>query len=76
MTDLANALAAFFEGFPAWLNALLALVTAASALTALTPTAADDRLLGRVRRVLEWLALNIGHARPAAPKASGRPAGR
>lgn len=75
MTDLANAVAAFFEAFPAWLNALLALVTAASAATALTPTSADDRLLGRVRRVLEWLALNVGHAKPAAPKAPERPAG-
>lgn len=73
MTGLANAVTGFFEGFPAWLNALLALVTAASAATALTPTAADDRLLGRVRRVLEWLALNVGHARPAAPKAPERP---
>ena len=42
MTGLANAVTAFFDGFPAWLNALLALVTAASAATALTPTAADD----------------------------------
>jgi len=25
--------------------------------------------------VLEWLALNVGHAKPAAPKAPERPAG-
>ena len=50
---------------PDWIAAALAVVTAASAITALTPSPADDVWLGRLRRVLEALALNVGHARPS-----------
>ncbi len=63
MDDIATALAEFFGAFPAWVNAALTVIAAASALTALTPSAKDDRFLARVQRVLELLALNIGHAR-------------
>lgn len=58
----------FFDAFPAWVNAVLSVVVAASALTALTPSAADDRWLGCIRRVLEVLALNVGHAKSGASK--------
>ena len=53
----------FFDAFPAWVNAALSVVVVASAVTALTPSVADDRVLGRLRRVLELLALNVGHAK-------------
>ncbi|BCW89931.1 hypothetical protein sos41_30990 [Alphaproteobacteria bacterium SO-S41] len=53
----------FFDAFPAWVNAVLSVVVAASAVTALTPSGKDDRVIGRIRRVLEVLALNVGHAR-------------
>ena len=49
---------------PDWISAALAVVVAASAITALTPSPADDAWLGRLRRILEALALNVGHARP------------
>lgn len=39
------------------------LVTAASALAALTPTPKDDNWVAACRRVVDILALNIGHAR-------------
>lgn len=45
-------------------NAALAVVGAASALVALTPAPRVSGWLGRLRAVLETLALNIGHARP------------
>ena len=43
--------------------AITATVTAASAIAALTPTPADDTLVGKAYRVLEWLALNFGRAK-------------
>lgn len=51
-----------------WLDAALAVVAAASAVTALTPSPKDDSWLARLRAVLETLALNIGHAKPAEPE--------
>jgi hypothetical protein len=62
MDTIAATLGDFFESFPAWLNAVLTVIVAASAVTALTPSTDDDRVLARVRRLLEMLALNIGHA--------------
>jgi hypothetical protein len=55
---------------PDWIAAALAVVTAASAITALTPSPVDNAWLGRVRRILEALALNVGHARPGQTKAA------
>ena len=46
-----------------YLNALTALVTACSAITALTPTPKDDKLIGRVYKLLEICALVIGRAK-------------
>ena len=37
----------------------------ASAITALTPTPKDDDFLRKVRKVLNQIALNVGHARNA-----------
>jgi hypothetical protein len=40
-----------------------AVVTAASAITALTPTKDDDAVLSIVKKALDFLALNVGHAK-------------
>ncbi len=53
----------FFNELPEWLNAITAFVAGASAITALTPSSGDDKALGKVKRVLDWIALNIGHAK-------------
>lgn len=50
---------------PAWVTAVTGLVTAASAVTALTPTKTDDRIVGGALRVLNVLALNFGRNRNA-----------
>lgn len=47
---------------PAWLHALTLIVTAAAAITALTPTQADDAIVAKVLKVLDWLSLNFGNA--------------
>ncbi|MCB9996601.1 MAG: hypothetical protein H6869_09215 [Rhodospirillales bacterium] len=46
-----------------WLFAMTSVVTAASAITALTPTKKDDRIRGYILAVLNFLALNIGNAK-------------
>ena len=45
------------------ITTLTAVVAAASALCALTPTPKDDTIVRKVYRVVEWLALNVGKAK-------------
>lgn len=46
-----------------YLEIALAVHAAASIICALTPTRKDDDILGRIYKVLEFLALNIGRAK-------------
>ncbi|MGB0853845.1 MAG: hypothetical protein ACPGVA_04700 [Pikeienuella sp.] len=48
-----------------------AIIAAASAIAALTPTPADDHFLGRAYKILEVLALNFGHAKDKASRSKG-----
>jgi hypothetical protein len=43
--------------------ALTAVVAAASAIAAITPTPKDDGLVAKAYKVVDWLALNIGKAK-------------
>tara|TARA_B100001059_G_C17688395_1_gene503594 strand:+ start:686 stop:874 length:189 start_codon:yes stop_codon:yes gene_type:complete len=45
------------------LAALTAIVAAASAVAALTPTPTDDSLVAKAYKIVDWLALNIGKAK-------------
>ena len=56
---------ALFDALPAWLNAITALVTAATAITALTPTKVDDKYVAIALRVLNVVAGNVGKNRNA-----------
>jgi len=51
------------EKFRDYLEVALAIHGAASVICALTPTIKDDQFLGKVYKVLEFLALNIGRAK-------------
>lgn len=53
------------DALPVWLHALTALMTAATLVTALTPTRHDDAAVDAVLRVLNVLAGNIGRNRNA-----------
>lgn len=68
MDNLFGAVTRFFNELPDWLNAITAFVAGASAITALTPAAGDDRVVGKVKRVLDWIALNVGHAKPGVKR--------
>ncbi len=72
MESILEGLAGFFDSFPAWLNALLSLMAAASAIAALTPTPRDDTIVGRIYKIIEWLAMNVGHAKEVPPNRVGK----
>jgi len=46
-----------------WFEAVLAIVGAASAVAAATPTKKDDNIIGTISRVIDVIALNVGHAK-------------
>lgn len=63
-----------------WLTTVLtvapAVIAAASAIAALTPTPADDVWVAKLYKVVDWLALNVGKAKeigtvPAATQKTG-----
>lgn len=51
---------------------IFAVIAAASALTAVTPTPSDDRFVGKIYKLVEALALNIGYAKDKPAKKGGR----
>lgn len=52
--------AGLLDSFPAWLVAVTSVVTAATAITSLTPTKTDDKIINAALRVLNILAGNFG----------------
>ena len=55
----------FFTNFPSWLVAATTIVTTLSAVTALTPTRSDDKVINSILTVLNILSLNVGANRNA-----------
>ncbi|MBI1261411.1 MAG: hypothetical protein GC184_06775 [Rhizobiales bacterium] len=53
----------FPDSWLAWIQAALSLVGAASAVAAATPTPKDDKIIGKIYRVVNVLALNVGFAK-------------
>ena len=51
------------EKLQEYIEVVLAVHFAASAICALTPTKKDDEILGKIYKVLEFVALNIGKAK-------------
>ena len=56
---------AILEAAPVWLTAITGVVTACTAITALTPSRSDDEILDKVLQVLNILAGNVGKNRNA-----------
>lgn len=48
------------DQIPAWLTAITVVVTAATAITALTPNKHDDKIISKILTVLNMLAGNVG----------------
>ena len=51
------------------LVAITSVVTAASAICALTPNKKDDTLVAKIRSVLDVMALNVGQAKTSSAPA-------
>ena len=46
-----------------YINIGTAIVTLASLVTALTPTPKDDQIIGKLYKIIEWCAFNVGKAK-------------
>jgi hypothetical protein len=53
----------FNENKDGIIGVLTAIVAAASAICALTPTPKDDSIVRKAYVIVEWLALNVGKAK-------------
>ncbi len=53
-------LTSFFDAFPTWLVAITGVVTAANAITAMTPTTVDNKAVAWLLKLLNILSMNIG----------------
>jgi hypothetical protein len=51
------------SGAPEWLNAICLVLTSCTALTAITPSTADDKILNTILKVLNLAAGNFGKNR-------------
>lgn len=51
---------AIFDQIPAWIVAATTLVTGATAITALTPSKSDDKIVNIILKFLNAIAGNIG----------------
>ena len=60
---MSNIITYILENSTELIGIATAIVTAASAIAALTPTPQDDTWVGKAYRVVDWLALNIGRAK-------------
>ena len=58
--DILNTIILFFDELPPWLNAITGVITAATAVTILTPTKTDDKIVDTILGVLNFLAGNFG----------------
>lgn len=59
-----------FENKASIFNILTAVIAAASAIAIVTPSEADNKIVAKLRSIINFLALNFGNA---APKASEAP---
>lgn len=56
LTQIVN----YIDQLPAWVNGTTGIVTAATAITALTPTKSDDKIINTLLGVLNIVAGNFG----------------
>ena len=60
---MSNIITYILENSKELIGIATAIVTAASAIAALTPTPRDDTWVGKAYRIVDWLALNVGRAK-------------
>lgn len=72
MNECGDLISCAFLVMPGIFNALFALIAAASAIAALTPTPVDDTWVAKVYRIVDAIALNVGYAKEKPGVAGGR----
>ena len=53
----------FIQTINEWIAIIPTIVMGASLICALTPTPKDDAIVGKIYRILDWCALNVGKAK-------------
>ncbi len=53
----------FIQSINEWIAVIPSIVMGASLICALTPTPKDDGIVGKIYRILDWCALNVGKAK-------------
>ena len=56
----------FLQWVIGWIQVLPWLVMGASIIAALTPTPADDKIVGKFYKIIDWFAINVGKAKENA----------
>jgi uncharacterized membrane protein len=50
----------FFNSGPTWIAAVTGIITACTAITALTPSTSDDKIVNFILKILNLLSGNVG----------------
>jgi len=53
----------FIQTINEWIAVIPTIVMGASLICALTPTPKDDEMVGKIYKILDWCALNVGKAK-------------
>jgi len=53
----------FIQTINEWIAVIPTIVMGASLICALTPTPKDDAIAGKIYKILDWCALNVGKAK-------------
>ena len=53
----------FIQTINEWIAVIPTIVMGASLICALTPTPKDDEIVGKIYKILDWCALNVGKAK-------------
>ncbi len=56
----------FLQWIIGWIQVIPWLVMSASIIAACTDTPADDKIVGKVYKLLDWFAINVGKAKQDA----------
>jgi|TARA_R110000744_G_scaffold324126_1_gene429997 hypothetical protein len=56
----------FLQWIIGWIQVIPWLVMFASIIAACTDTPADDKIVGKVYKILDWFAINVGKAKQDA----------
>jgi hypothetical protein len=53
----------FIELINRWIALVPSIIAGASLICALTPTPKDDQIIGKLYKIIEWCAFNVGKAK-------------